>query len=228
MRYYILRASRNRKEVGAKPQSQNCIFGDIQKDFIPKEGIIDFDFKLPEPILEKKAKQTSMISVVAIPKLFLVIEDSLLSFLKKFKIGNYQDWKIKTWQSKQLIEKYNLFLINDTKQAEYIDFENSEFYIGSYKDYKWEGDNINVLNHKDILESERTLKEENLLLKAKKIVLNFSNVSEDLFRMGYVVPVIGTVGYFVSEKLKTAIEDNGFTGMEFIEVSELDKVEVIY
>ncbi|QMU62998.1 MAG: hypothetical protein GKR88_01075 [Flavobacteriaceae bacterium] len=35
-------------------------------------------------------------------------------------------------------------------------------------------------------------------------------------------------GYFVSEKLKNAIEEHDFTGMEFKKISNLDKVEVIY
>ena len=32
----------------------------------------------------------------------------------------------------------------------------------------------------------------------------------------------------LSEKLKNTIEENNFTGVEFVEVSELDNIEVIY
>jgi len=36
-------------------------------------------------------------------------------------------------------------------------------------------------------------------------------------------------GYYVSERLKHAIEEKGFTGMAFKEISDVDKrIEVIY
>jgi hypothetical protein len=120
MKYYKLDFSSNVKEVGKIPQSHNIVtIGDIQQDFIPWQGKIDFDFELPEPIIEKKAKLTSYINVIAIPSFFIVIDDKLLKLLKSFDLGNYQEWKIKTWQNNQLKEEYNLFFLNDTKQAEY-------------------------------------------------------------------------------------------------------------
>ncbi|MHC9089042.1 hypothetical protein ACXIHB_10045 [Tenacibaculum sp. IMCC1] len=116
MKYYnLISTSRDRKEVGVKPQSQTGNHGDIQQDFIPWEGKIDFDFTLPEPYLEKKAKQVSLLDVAFIRTTFLVIDDVFLNFIKDFKIVDYQHWKINTWQNKQLIDKYNLFLINNTK-----------------------------------------------------------------------------------------------------------------
>ncbi|KAF9659324.1 hypothetical protein HBA12_03495 [Tenacibaculum mesophilum] len=225
MRYYKLTFSNSIKEIGAFPQSEDCILGDIQQDFIPLEGIIDIDFKLPEPILEKKAKRTSYIKVVAISD-FLVINDDLLGFLKKFNIGNHQDWKIKVWQNKQLLPNYNLFFINDVKQDTYIDFSNSEFYSKKLGD--WDNSSVQqsvlVNDYHEYLFEKEKLRKDKLLLLHHKVTLNLSKTNEDMFRFVNVSPN----GYFVSEKLKNAIEENGFTGIEFIEVSELDKVEVIY
>ena len=62
------------------------------------------------------------------------------------------------------------------------------------------------------------------MLLHKSVTLDLHNTTEDMFRIVNAPPS----GYFVSEKLKNAIEENGFTGMEFKEVSELDKVEVVY
>lgn len=225
MKYFKLTFSNNRKEIGAFPQSEDCILGDIQQDFIPLEGIINIDFKLPEPILEKKAKQTSYIKVVAISN-FLVINDDFLDFFKKFNIGSYQDWKIKVWQNKQLIPNYNLFFMNDTKQDRYIDFSNSEFYSKKLGD--WDNSSIQqpvlVNDYKEYVYEQEELRKDQLMLLHHKITLDLRKATEDMFRIVNVSPN----GYFVSEKLKNAIEDKGFTGMEFIEVSELDNVEVIY
>lgn len=227
MKYYKLTNSRNTKEVGAYPQCENIKYlGDIQKDFIPWQGMIDFDFKLPEPNLEKKAKQTSLINVVAIPALFLVIDDNLLSFLKDFNIGNYQSWKIKTWHNKKNIEKYNLFIINNTRQDEYIDFSKSEFKSKKLGD--WNNSSVQktvfVKNYDEYFMEKESLRKDKLMLLHNRITLNLSKTTEDIFRIVNAPPG----GYFVSERLKDAIEKNDFTGMEFTEVSQIDKVEVIY
>lgn len=228
MKYYNLRPSSNVKEVGDIPQSQECIVGDIQQDFIPWEGKIDFDFKLPEPNLEKKSKQTSYINVVAIHSyLFLVIDDNLLAFLKNYNIGNHQNWKINTWyDKKELIKKYNLFLLNDTKQDKYIDFSKSEFYSRKLSDW----DNLDfqkhvfVKNYKEYLFQKELLRKDKLMLLHKNVTLDLSKANEDMFRFLNAPPG----GYFVSERLKDDIEKNGFTGMKFTEVSQLDRVNIIY
>ncbi|QMU62996.1 MAG: hypothetical protein GKR88_01065 [Flavobacteriaceae bacterium] len=67
MKYYKLTFSSNVKEVGKIPQSEECLMGDIQQDFIPWEGKIDFDFKLPEPNLEKK--QNRLLILMLLPYL---------------------------------------------------------------------------------------------------------------------------------------------------------------
>lgn len=227
MKYYNLKPSSNVKEVGDIPQSQECIIGDLRQDFIPWEGKIDFDFKLPEPNLEKKAKQTSYIDVVAIHSYrFLVIDDILLAFLKNYNIGNHQNWKINTWyDKKELIEKYNLFLLNETKQDKYIDFSKSQFYSKKLSD--WDNSSVQkpvfVKNYKEYLFQKESLGDEYMLLH-KNVTLDLSKTNEDMFRFFNSPPG----GYFVSERLKNDIEKNGFTGMEFTEVSELDRVNIIY
>lgn len=226
MKYYKVDFSSNEKEVGKIPQSHNIVtIGDIQQDFIPWQGAIDFDFNLPEPILDKKAKQTSFINVTAIPSFFLVIDDILLDLLKGFNLGNYQVWKIKTWQNNQIIEKYNLFLINDTKQAEYIDYKKSSFYSKKIGDW----DNSSILkpvfvnNYDEYVSEKELLRKDKLILLHSKVTLDLSRTTVDMFR----IVNAPTSGYFISEKLKNIIEKNGLTGMEFTEASELEKVEVI-
>jgi hypothetical protein len=227
MKYYKLDLSSDLNEVGKIPQSEiGVTIGDIQQDFIPWQGKIDFDFNLPEPILEKKAKLVSILDIAFMQSWFLVIDDTLLEFLKKFNLGNYQEWKIKTWQNNQLIEKYNLFLINDTKQAEYIDYKKSAFYSKKLGD--WNNSSIQkpvlVENYDAYVSEKELLRKDKLMLLHSKITLDLSKATEDMFRIINAPPG----GYFVSEKLKKAIEENGFSGMEFTEINTLDKIEVIY
>lgn len=226
MKYYRLFSSTNRKDVGVKPQSEEGYLGDVQQDFIPWQGKIDFDFKLPEPKLEKKAKQISLLDVEFIRSTFLVIEDEFLNFLKHYNIGNFQSWKIKTWQSNQLIDKYNLFIINDTKQNKYIDFSKSEFKLKKLGD--WNNSSIQktvlVKNYDEYFSEKEKFRKEKIMLLHNKVTLDLRKSKEDMFRIVNAPPG----GYFVSEKLKNAIEEKGFIGMKFTEVSELDKVEVIY
>ncbi len=229
MKYFKLTNSSNIEKIGVYPQCENIKdVGDVQKDFIPCQGVINFDFKLPEPNLEKKAKQTSLINVVAVPTLFLVIEDDLLSLFKDFDIGNYQSWKIRSWQNSKLIEKYNLFIINDTKQDEYINFSKSEFLIGKIGDWRDLSvrEPVTVTNYDeyDYLKNSLRKTKDKKRLRYNKIVLDLSSISKDMFRL--LNSPLG--GYFISERLKNAIEENNFSGMEFTEISKLDKVEVIY
>lgn len=229
MKYYKLTFSSNLKEVGRIPQSENCNVGDIQKDFIPWQGKINFDFKLPEPNLKKKSKQTSYINVVAIPSFFLVVDDSLLNLFKKFNIGNYQSWKIKSWQDNNLIEKYNLFILNDTQQDKYIDYSKSDFSIGKLGDWRDLSMRkaIIVKNYKEYeyLKNDLRATKEKKRLRHNNILLDLSNASEDIFR----IVNVPFNGYFISERLKNVIEEKGFTGMEFKEIEEYDpKIKVIY
>lgn len=227
MKYYKLNLSSDLKMVGKIPQSEKGVtIGDIQQDFMPWQGKIDFDFNLPEPILEKKAELVSILDVAFMRPWFLVIDDKLLEFLKNFNLGNHQNWKIKTWQNNQLIEKYNLFFLNDTKQSEYIDYKKSSFYSKKLGD--WDNSSIQkpvfVENYDEYVSEKELLRKDKLMLLHSKVTLDLSKATEDMFRI--INAPLG--GYFISEKLKNAIQEHGSTGMEFTEVSTLDKVEVVY
>tara|TARA_R110001583_G_C5533281_1_gene398750 strand:- start:91 stop:768 length:678 start_codon:yes stop_codon:yes gene_type:complete len=225
MKYYKLTTiGANRNEIGISPQSKSGYFGDIQKDFIPFEGKINFDFDLPIPKLQDKANPTSMLDVVMIPTWFLVLKIDFISFFKNFNIMNYQQWAIEVNHKKTILKDYILFYLAETKQNTYIDFEKSEFYIGSLKDYTFVGNDIKVSNYKNYLSTREILKSDNLWLKHRKIILNLSNAKEDLFR----IINAPESDYYVSEKLKKALEEKGFTGMVFKEITENKKIEVIY
>lgn len=227
MKYYLFfHIGANRKEIGINPQSTEGYFGDIQKDIIPIEGRIDFDFELPIPKLDKKANPTTMLSVVMIPPWFIIVKKHFIEFLKEFNIGCFQQWPIDVNFEGSKLKDYCLFYLPMTKQAEYIDFNQSQFYIGKYSDYQYVGDKMvindynNYINIKEVLEGEM-----DKCLKHRRIVIDLRDANEDMFRI--INAPAG--GYYVSDRLKKAIEKNGFTGMTFKEVSEADKrIKVIY
>jgi len=56
--------------------------------------------------------------------------------------------------------------------------------------------------------------------------INLKNAKKDLFRTARF-PLAG--GNYISERLKLVIEKEGFTGMKFKELTEIDKrIKVIY
>ncbi|MCF6242314.1 MAG: hypothetical protein L3J74_13320 [Bacteroidales bacterium] len=83
MKYYVLNQSNNIKEMGVLPQSEESYSVDIQQEFIPFEGSIDFNFELTEPKLEKRVNCTSLIDAAMIPSRFLIIDDSFLALIMK-------------------------------------------------------------------------------------------------------------------------------------------------
>ena len=226
MKYYILDYnSSNIKETGTQFQSIDGIVGDIQQDFLPFEGKIDFAFKLPEPFLQKKAKPTTYIHVAMIPNWFLVVKKYFINFLCEFKIGEFQTWNLKVHQNNSIINDYQLFILSETFQRELIEFENCEFYVGNFSDYNFTGESINIKTYEEFIKKREELSKQKNILKYKKIVVNLSSMTKDMFR----IINVPASGYYVSEKLKNAIEKEKFTGISFREIEEMDnRIKVIY
>ena len=87
----------NRRETGVSPQCTDSIcIGDIQKIRVPSQGKIHDAFALPVPRLEKRARPSTMLSVVAVPTHFLVVKSHFIDFLEGFKVPGFQKWNIAT------------------------------------------------------------------------------------------------------------------------------------
>lgn len=228
MKYYILRHNGlNIKETGTQFQSVTGIAGDIQQDFIPFEGEINFPFKLPEPFLEKKAKLTTLINAMLVPDWFLIFKKHFIEFLSDFNIDNFQNWNLNIHQNNKIINDYHLFYIPKTCQHQLINFDKSLFEINS----DWiirntTGEIIRFSNYESYL---KELKKHNTppYLLANNLVLDFSKQKNDIIRL-INMPMTG-FGYYISEKLKQAIENEGFTGFSFQEIEDMDKrIKVIF
>ena len=162
---------------------------------------------------------------------FLILNRELFNLVKPSINGEYITWKIKIHYRDSIVNDYFLFHLLTTSQKKYVDYENSEFYIGKIDDYKWIGESIRIYNHENFLSTKEILRNENLIVKVKKLQMNFKNSSEDFIRINDSPTIVGGSGYYVSEKLKDAIEKSGFTGMAFIDIEEIDnrnRIKVIY
>jgi|TARA_R110002049_G_scaffold171049_1_gene337643 hypothetical protein len=231
MKYYWLTNSIDTKIIGKYPQSESAynapkFWNDVEK------GLINENLTIPEPILHKNAKLTSYLSSVPIINLsFLILNRELFNLVKPSINGEYITWKIKIHYRDSIVNDYFLFHLLTTSQKKYVDYENSEFYIGKIDDYKWIGESIRIYNHENFLSTKEILRNENLIVKVKKLQMNFKNSSEDFIRINDSPTIVGGSGYYVSEKLKDAIEKSGFTGMAFIDIEEIDnrnRIKVIY
>lgn len=215
----------NIKIIGKFPQSIEGDPGDIQKGILPFEGSIDFDFKLPVPILQKKARLTTMLSVVSISAWYYVVNNDFIHILKDLNIGQFQYWPIDVIQNKKAIKGYNLFYLADTKQHKYIDYKNSSFYVGSIKDYKFVGEDVNLSDYEEFMKIREELSSKDLMLKNREILLNLSQAEEDIFR--FVNSPVG--GHYVSQRFKKVMEENNFTGIAFHEIGQDNKkIKVVY
>lgn len=228
MKYFKLEYnSLNIKETGTQFQ---CVsvekLGDIQNDSFPMEGLVDFPFDLPIPIMENKAKPTTILNVIPINKDFLILEDSFIDYLKKNDVKGFQTWKLKVKHKNEYYVNYNLFFMNFPIQRDIIRFEDSDFYKGKFSDYLFVGEKINIESYNDYLNILNRFKNSaDDFLKFKKIGFDLSKLEIDMFR----ICNIPFEGYFVSQKLKESIEEQGFTGFIFKEIEKLDgRIKVIY
>ncbi len=227
MKYYKLENSLEVSVIGKYPQSKES------KNTADINTVVNFGWEgpitslpvLPEPILQDKARDTTFINIHMNSLLYLTVKNFFLEFLSDFHIGEYQYWNIKVEHKKKILNNYSLFHLSYPSQERYVDYKNSEFYIGKLTDWQYRSDDISILNHKNYLSTKEVLINNNLYPKCNSIVFDLSNVKEDMFRL---IDTPGD-GYYVSERLRNGIERNNYTGMAFKEIEEVDKrIKVIY
>lgn len=226
MKYFYLQPSSNINEVGQFPQCPNAEnFGVIQNIKFDLNREIKINFDLPIPIINKKAKLTTLLNVVPIPSWFLVLEKRFLSILDDFQIGSTQFWNLKCLFKGELISDYILFYISVPFDSKIIDYKSSQFYLGKHGEWDFKGTNLtisNALEYTMISEKHSNFG----YIRTNKLVVDLSNINVDLFRL-WNNPLVR--GYIVSEKFKIAINKKGYTGMEFRPIDEIDsKIQVNY
>ncbi|MEZ4971618.1 MAG: hypothetical protein R2814_18495 [Flavobacteriaceae bacterium] len=235
MKYYKLDFSLNVDEVGKYPQIETMYnLGDIEKvDNYPMayKQSIDFIWDIPQPILYRQSKLTTLLSGGIFSSfILLVFRTSFVRFLERFNLGEYRSWPIKVHYKGQIFKEYSLFHISYPSDEQYVDYASSEFLIGTSED--WQNPDIRkpvkvegYANYQSLMEVLKE-NENNARIRCNKLIFDFTGTDIDMFRL---IDIPFGEGYYVSERLKTAIEEQGFTGMAFEEIEEYEKgIKVVY
>jgi len=156
---------------------------------------------------------------------FLVLENNFITFLKQFNFDEIQTWSITIKQKNKIYDNYSLFYVPKTYQREVISYKDSHFISCDLINYNSEIRDEKIINYDFFLAIREKLGLDNRYLKFEKLIINLKNIDKDFFRL-INCPFSG---YFVSERLKIAIENNGYQSMRFEEIESIDnKVKVIY
>lgn len=228
--YYRIKHSLDLKIVGQSSQIQDANFPINDCDNNPR-FIDNLEFKRVdfEPItsigiLHKKAKLTDLVSTV--PAGFtrkLLISSALKELFEKLDNGYFQYFKCKV-VSKDVVYEY--WIVNPVASVfENVDFLQSDIFTRKPKP---EGGGTYLEQVK-----VNTLGEFNTYLTAQgrdswrtsiDHVYFKTETTDNVFALANVE---GGVGYYVSETFKTAVEQQGFTGIEFAP-STLNMVEWLH
>ena len=226
MKYYRISYSIEKKIIGHNPQVQKTTWDGrpYDKGSFAMQLLFDpipINPAIPTFELYKSTKITSLIHMgVVSGHLYLIFNESFLEFLKPYCNGAFHIWKIKATK-KEVDYTYYIFYLDEYK-SDFINYDKSTFKLfedlGAFQ-YKDLDQEIKITSDVDYLDKCREflglygIPE----LQPVKIVLNTSNQEVDFFRCAHN----GMAGYYVSERLKEAILENGFTGMRFEEIEEI-------
>jgi hypothetical protein len=229
MKYYRLATSADEKFIGQFPQTKMIKLGDFGLEENMRLGYEQPIKKLtnpPEIQLEDGAIISDALdSIYLTYSFFLIINNNLLRLFKEVNLPYFEVFDIPVFYHKKVLE-YKLFHIDYPKNDNFINFSKSSFYVGQRgkdPDYfiKIISDYEEYTQMKEKLKVENTRKH----LLAKEIVLDLSDNKFDLFRL----TVDYSMGYYISEKLKSKIEELKYTGFDFKEIEDVDsKIRVIY
>jgi hypothetical protein len=176
------------------------------------DGNKDKKIILPIFVLDNKANMTDLISSVPLASSSLIISSSLKLKLLQFKLANHKFYDIKFVHKNNLISNY--FAIKMLKNPDYlnsIDWEKSRFFKTTHWHEK-KHEEFKFKNWTDMVEFEKN---------------NFQNNKEYGFLYDLRIKIDDSYdllnyryfgfpeGFICSERLKTCIEDEGFSGFEF-------------
>jgi hypothetical protein len=185
------------------------VYNGYNADFIPN---------VPRMEINKKAKLLDLMQTEILGDFFnsITISDRLLDFIRMFNVEGYNSYKLPLFQRRGQIDveinNYNIMSFYLSIE-EFIDFDLSYFLITRYnfelsKTDVVERVKFDCLKHFNEFKSSQPFDAFGTDLKSELIVFK-KTMNQDLFN----IPHFG--GYIISQRLKEAIEQEGFTGMRF-------------
>lgn len=165
----------------------------------PLKGYIEFKIIFPYFELEKGAKLTDWVSTVNVDRNYLMVSTKLVDLLHTFILDEKQDFPALV-HTPEGITKYHLVYFPWPRQDDFIDWKKSVF-------EKNPEDGAFGIQFED---SRNYLMQHNENTKIKDIVIFPERITCDVFRFTNYQS-----GFYVSERLKNAMETAGMTGIEY-------------
>ncbi len=225
MRYYKINRIWDKKVIGNVDFQANKFLGSYNYWGsnsvwnIPPAHNCNFEIDLSRPILvQDKAKITDVISSHLFRNFrgMSLISKEFYSFLKMFSLQENRTFAVELSHKRKILNSHLLLLLCTIDNPDnIIDFSQTIL----FKTFKGEKvDTFTVSNYEKLNDAFDNLGQSESI-KTGKLVLS-SNFKLDFFYIRRV-----TKGTIVSERLKNAIEEHGFTGMEFKLMEHIVKEE---
>lgn len=226
MNYYKILSSNSTEETGCENFQIESIEGKYNhwgENSIRRLGYLEelnesFELNIPVLRLASNSKTTDVLCSGILRDFYqgITISSRLKALLLKHKLPKHKLYRLKLIQNLRNVNGYfRLVIYNDG--LDYIDFDASKifkyFHFEKNRDtsikFK-QSQEVRSFYKKEVINSQPlfTLKSDFLILK--------QGFKFDLFALGYI-----NKGYYVSENLKTAIEESNFTGMRFEAAPEI-------
>jgi hypothetical protein len=176
-------------------------------------GKLNFTPNIDAIQILKRAKLMDILSSVPVPNSGMLVSDKLLDTFMKFVIPFETQIFDAYTVHKDERHHYNYFYIYKSHEDMQVDWERSVFKDGFLVDKPILG-----TYKKDIQQIRNTIVKGESIRSTDpvKMVINTSFIKSDIIKLDF-----SHNGYYVSKKLKTAIEEAGCQGVDLIPIDEL-------
>lgn len=226
MNYYKLDYSNDLKSIGTSgpqikgidPKCNYHVNAPYSFKKIKHMETIQEHIRLPDMLLNKKAKWTDLMSCSLLSRNFRVVSYDFYDFLSDYKLDKYQVMNIKLTKN-EIIKNYKALYFIKRYEHIFTDWKRCSFGLVN-KDFALIKDILEEYTFQNFEDYKRKrsfiFREDKY--KLKNLIVRYNrDIELDFFRCLYP-----TSGYFCSERLKEGIIEKGFTGFRFEEVIDLE------
>ncbi|WP_256010315.1 imm11 family protein [Desertivirga xinjiangensis] len=213
MKYFRLKRSSNDAQIGTFPQVSEGVFFTTINDPAFLENIdlfkeIQGNVSVPAAKLAKKAKKTDLVSVSSMGfsgRLF--VSNKLKNILGKYAADKVQF--LESYLLDKTGEKETYWIVQPlTSDQSYLDFENSDIWLKSIREGKISKVPLTSLEDFNIQSQKIDL--------PKHLQIEKPAIREEILDDFFILQKVSAgTGYYVSEKLKSEIENQNCTGIDF-------------
>lgn len=217
--YYIVENSTDRTVGNVASQ--------VTFDDIKEAGRILHDFldlSVLNAKLDRRAKVTDVMSDVTIPAVGLLVNKKVREIFDQHNLMSHKYYPVEI-EAKGDILHYEFLQIFDEKNLnEYINFEKSSFKWFSFTE-EIENSPVKLKSYKEYLDKRSTQGIFNTIAVVDLVLTNKFSKDLDVFTFS---PIMGGGEFFISERLKDALEANNISGIKYHPVTNIlfqDEVE---